>query len=85
MNISVIEAEGRLEELVGRAQAGEEVVLTLNGKPAVRLGPAFPPIDLDQRRERLLELSARMAQKAVPGADAAHCSNFLFDEFGLPG
>ena len=37
MEISVTDAEARLDELVQRAEAGEEIVLTDLGRPAVRL------------------------------------------------
>jgi len=86
MDISVAEAQARLRELVERVTAGEEIVLMLDGKPAARLAPAQAAEgDLEERRRKLLDLSAEMASRAVPGPDAAHASNFLFDEFGLPG
>ena len=37
MKISVSEAKGQLTELVRRAEAGDEVILTRHGHPAVRL------------------------------------------------
>ena len=39
MRISVVEAEGQLAELVRRAKAGDDVVLTTEGESAVRLVP----------------------------------------------
>ncbi|GLS35402.1 antitoxin [Mesorhizobium tianshanense] len=39
MNISIAEAKAKLSELVSRAQAGEEIVLTRHGKVAARLVP----------------------------------------------
>jgi prevent-host-death family protein len=39
MRISVKEAEGQLTELVRLANQGEEIVLTQDGQPAVRLEP----------------------------------------------
>ena len=39
MRISVEEAEDRLEELVQRAEAGEEVLLTIRGRIVVRIEP----------------------------------------------
>ena len=35
MQISITEAESRLDELVDRAEAGDEVILTCNGRPVV--------------------------------------------------
>jgi prevent-host-death family protein len=40
MRISVLEAAEQLDELIDRAAAGEEIVLTLDGRDAVRLVPA---------------------------------------------
>ncbi len=39
MRVSVTEAKGQLTELVRRAEAGDEVVLTRHGHAAVRLVP----------------------------------------------
>lgn len=36
---SVREARTRLSRLIARAEAGEEVVITRNGKPVVRIAP----------------------------------------------
>lgn len=49
MRISVKEAEDRLEELVQRAEAGEEVLLTLRGRIAVRIEP-IKGRDVNSRR-----------------------------------
>ena len=35
--MNIAEAKSKLSELVARAEAGEEVVIARNGKPAVRL------------------------------------------------
>ncbi|TIX43390.1 MAG: type II toxin-antitoxin system prevent-host-death family antitoxin, partial [Mesorhizobium sp.] len=39
MNIAIAEAKARLSELVSRAEAGEEIVITRRGKVAARLVP----------------------------------------------
>ncbi|CCV06315.1 Prevent-host-death family protein [Mesorhizobium metallidurans STM 2683] len=39
MNISIAEAKAKLSELVSRAEAGEEIVLTRHGKVAARIAP----------------------------------------------
>ncbi|MER8662589.1 type II toxin-antitoxin system prevent-host-death family antitoxin [Mesorhizobium sp. M1148] len=39
MNVSITEAKAKLTELVGRAEAGEEIVITHHGKIAARLVP----------------------------------------------
>jgi prevent-host-death family protein len=40
--MNIAQAKAKLSELVARAEAGEEVVLTRNGKPTVRLSPVVP-------------------------------------------
>ena len=40
--VGIYDARARLSELVGRVEAGEEVVLTRRGKPVVRLVAAKP-------------------------------------------
>jgi prevent-host-death family protein len=37
--VGMHEAKTQLSKLVGRAEAGEEIVITRNGKPAARLVP----------------------------------------------
>jgi len=39
MHVSVTDAKGRLTELVRRAEAGDEVILTRHGHAIVRLVP----------------------------------------------
>jgi prevent-host-death family protein len=83
MKISVTDAKAQLTELVRRAEAGDEVVLTRHGHPAVRLVPVRKPVDRQARRALLEEL--RMASaKATPGPCAARSQDFLYDEDGLP-
>lgn len=43
MNVSIAEAKAKLSELVSRAEAGEEIVLTRHGKVAARLVPPTSP------------------------------------------
>jgi prevent-host-death family protein len=47
MQVSISEAEDRFDELVDRAEAGEEIVLTVDGRPIARLVSAtpLPPLD----------------------------------------
>ena len=37
--VSVAQAKARFAALVARAEAGEEIVVTRNGRPVARLGP----------------------------------------------
>ncbi len=84
MRISVTDAKGQLTELVRLAEAGDEIVLTRHGHPAVRLVPVKEIPD-QQARRRLLEAARRRgAAKASPGAPAAHSQDFLYGDEGLP-
>jgi prevent-host-death family protein len=82
MQISVSDAKGRLLDLVRRAEAGEEVVLTRHGQGVVRLVPTLARISADERKCLIEEMfgSARSAD----GATAARSQDFLYDEAGLP-
>jgi prevent-host-death family protein len=82
MEIPVSEAKGRLTDLVRRAEAGDEVVLTRHGRPAVRLvsvtrGPT-------RAEKRVLLEALRGSGKDGFGPDAARSQDFLYDDYGLP-
>lgn len=40
--VNLAEAKARLSELVGRAEAGEDIRISRRGKPAVKLVPVEP-------------------------------------------
>jgi prevent-host-death family protein len=85
MRISVTDAKGQLTELVRRAEAGDEVILTRHGQAAVRLVPVKAArLDPDRRRELLDAIRAAGAAKAIPGPNAARSQDFLYDDSGLP-
>ena len=84
MRISVTEAKGQLTELVRRAEAGEEIVLTRHGHPTVRLAPVKTLPDKQTRRSLLEAVRAQGAAKASAGPSAARSQDFLYDEDGLP-
>ena len=84
MRVTVSEAKGQLTELVRRAEAGDEVILTRHGHPAVRLVPVNRRKDKEYRRRVLDEVMAAGAAKASPGPDAARSQDLLYDENGLP-
>jgi len=85
MNISVTNAKAQLTELVRRAEAGEEIVLTRRGVPVARLTATAPEKrdkgDLLAFLERISKQGAAMAR---PGPCAARSQDFLYDEDGLP-
>jgi len=84
MRISVTEAKGQLTELVRRAEAGDEVILTRHGHAAVRLAPLRPATDAKSRKALLDAVRASAAQKATAGPDAARSQDFLYGDDGLP-
>ena len=84
MKISVSEAKGRLTDLVRRAEAGEDVILTRHGEEAVRLVALRPRPDAAGRRALIAALRESAAAKARPGPDAARSQDFLYGDDGLP-
>lgn len=51
MNVPLSEAEKSLADLVARAEAGERIVLTRNGKPVAELAPT-PDTRSDAEKRR---------------------------------
>ena len=84
MRISVTEAKGQLTELVRRAEAGDEIILTRHGHPAVRLVPVVASRDGKSRRALLEAVRASGSAKAASGPGAARSQDFLYGEEGLP-
>lgn len=84
MRVSVTEAKGQLTDLVRRAEAGDEVILTRHGHPAVRLVPIKLAPDRATRRAVLEAARKNGAAKALPGPAAARSQDFLFGDDGLP-
>jgi len=85
MQIPVSEAKGQLTELVRRAEAGDEVILTRHGHAAVRLVPVKAPTDRKSRRKLIETIRAAAAAKASPGPAAARSQDFLYGDEGMPG
>lgn len=84
MRVSVTDAKAQLTDLVRRAEAGEEVILTRHGHAAVRLAPVKAAPDREARRALIESIQASAAGKATPGPSAARSQDFLYDEYGLP-
>ncbi len=85
MQVSVSDAKGQLTELVRRAEAGDEVVLTRHGQPAARIVAIRPkPIEPAARRALMNAVRAEASRKAAQGPDAARSQDFLYDDNGLP-
>jgi prevent-host-death family protein len=85
MRIPVTAAKGQLTELVRRAEAGDEVILTRHGHPAVRLVPIKAASDRKSRRALLEAMRASAYAKAAAGPGAARSQDFLYGDDGLPG
>lgn len=86
MQVSVSDAKAKLTDLVRRAEAGDEVVLTRHGQSVVRLVAVerkLSPEEVRAKRRAALE-AFRGCAKGSSGPDAEHSTDFLYDEFGLP-
>jgi prevent-host-death family protein len=84
MRISVSDAKGQLTDLVRRAEAGDEVILTRHGQSAVRLVPIRMRPTPQNRKDLLNAIRAAGAAKASAGPSAARSQDFLYGEDGLP-
>ena len=84
MQISVSDAKGQLTELVRRAEAGDEIVLTRHNQAVVRLTPIKAALDASARRKTLEAVRAAARVKASPGPCAAQSQDFLYGEDGMP-
>ena len=84
MHLTVTEAKARLTDLVRRAEAGEEIVLTRHGKPVVRFVALGKRPNATERRDIITAVRVRAAAKASSGPSAARSQDFLYDENGLP-
>jgi prevent-host-death family protein len=84
MKVSVSEAKGQLTDLVKRAEAGDEVILTRHGHAVARLVPVVALPEAASRRALMERLRRVGAAKALPVPIAARSQDFLYDEDGLP-
>jgi len=84
MHISVSDAKGHLTELVRRAEAGDEVILTRRGHAVARLVPVATAGDKKSRRALLEAARASGGAKASVGPSAARSQDFLYRNDGLP-
>lgn len=85
MKISVTEEKGQLTELVNKAEAGEEVILTRRGQTVARLVPSASAATPGARRELIEAVRAAAAGKKLSAATAARSQDFLYnDDDGMP-
>lgn len=84
MKVSVSDAKGQLTDLVKRAEAGDEVILTRRGREVARLVPVAVARDAAGRRALLARVRASARVKVASGPDAARSQDFLYGDDGLP-
>lgn len=82
MHIPVSEAKAKLTDLVRRAKAGDEIILTKHGQPEAQIVPIARKPQREQKRALLEAL--RGSGKGEFGPDAARSQDFLYDDYGLP-
>lgn len=84
MKVSVSEAKTQLTELVKRAEAGDEVILTRRGLDVARLVPIVVARDAASRRSLMDKVRASASAKVSIGPEAARSQDFLYGDDGLP-
>lgn len=90
MDVPVKDAEGRLNELLDRAAAGEDIVLTRDGQSVAQLTPLSPvrtpptPEEVARRVRAIREIQddvrRKFAGREMPTSDHSD----MYDEFGQP-
>ena len=84
MQLAITDAETRLTDLIRRAEAGEEIVLTRHGQAVAQLVAIKARPNAKHRAEIIAEVRARAAAKISTGPDAVHSQDFLYGDDGLP-
>jgi len=84
MQLAITDAKARLTDLVRRAEAGEDIVLTRHGHAVARLVAVRPRTPAKDRAAQIAAVRARAAAKVLPGASARQSQDFLYNEDGLP-
>ena len=84
MHTSVTMAKGQLTDLVRRAEAGDEVVLTRHGQAVARLVAIGATRSGSGRRALLEAVRGAGARRALAGPDAGASQDFLYGDDGLP-
>ena len=84
MKLAISEAKARLTDLVRRAEAGEDVVLTRHGHAVARLVALHAKPSGVHRANLIAAIRVRAAAKVFNGPKAAQSQDFLYDEDGVP-
>ncbi len=93
MDVSIATAREQLEDLVHRAEAGEEIILTRDGRSVARIGPV-PAAKLQDHtreirgssewRQRVDEITRQAVAKFPPGKVPSSRHDDMYDASGLP-
>ena len=75
----VAEAKNQLTNLIDRAMAGEEVIITRHGKPVVELKPTAKPLKMPTK-EAFDRLRAGRKARGSVGVTAVELLNLIYDE-----
>jgi prevent-host-death family protein len=86
-DVAVSEAKTHLTALVKKAERGEDVFLTRNGRRVARITAAKPRVVLtpEERMAVIRKAQAMAKGKFEPGFSAARSADFLYGDDGLPG
>ncbi len=84
MRLAVTEAKARLTDLVRRAEAGEEVVLTRHGQAVAQVIALHNRPSAKRRANLIASIRARAAKAIKKGPSAAESQDFLYDDDGMP-
>ncbi len=85
MQIALSAAKAQLLELARRAEAGEDVVLTRHGHPAVRLVAVQQTMPEEERRAAITAIREEGRRRWLgAGLGAARSQDFLYDDDGMP-
>lgn len=84
MHLTVTKAKAKLTELIKRAEAGEEVILTRHGHDVVRLVALHNVPGADDRKSVIARVRESAARKMSEGTSAARSQDFLYGDAGLP-
>jgi prevent-host-death family protein len=84
MQLPITDAKARLTDLIRRAEASEDVMLTRHGQAVVRLVAMHAKPSAKNRARVIDAARAKAATKAAARASAARSQDFLDDDDGWP-
>jgi prevent-host-death family protein len=84
MLVSVTDAKAQLTELVRRAEAGDEVILTRHGQARVKI-VAINRLPSPEARNAVIQAARKLgSESARSGVSAARSQDFLYVDEGMP-